>query len=281
VLSSIPAYAFPESAAIALARVTAYGEWKRKPSGMTPALAGVDPERAKRVVAAALQRGGGWLTPAETNELTTAAGIRTAAVRVARTVDEAVDAAVSIGYPVALKAIGPTLLHKTERQAVRLDLATREAVREAAMDFERRFGGEQTGFVVQEMVPGGVEMLVGALEDPTFGPVVVCGSGGILVDLLADSAFRMHPLTAEDAAEMIDELKGARLLRGYRGAAAADEAALKDMVLRVSALLTWCPEVQELDLNPVKVLRQGACAVDARIRVEPPVSRPATRRVDY
>lgn len=149
------------------------------------------------------------------------------------------------------------------------------------MDFERRFGGEQTGLVVQETVPGGVEMLVGALNDPTFGPVVVCGTGGILVDLLADSAFRMHPLTTEDAAEMIDELKGARLLRGYRSAAAADEGTLKEMVLRVSALLTWCPEIQELDLNPVKVLRQGACAVDARVRVELPVSRPATRRVDY
>ena len=281
VLSSIPSYAFPESAAIALARVTAYGEWQRKPAGTIPALTGVEPERAKAVVAAALQRGGGWLTPAETNELTIAAGIRTAAVRVAATVTEAVDAAASVGFPVALKAIGPTLLHKTERQAVRLNLGTREAVQEAATDFERRFAGEQTGFVVQEMVPGGVEMLVGALEDPTFGPVVVCGSGGILVDLLADSAFRMHPLTTEDAAEMIDELKGARLLRGYRGAAAADEAALQDMVLRVSALLTWCPEIQELDLNPVKVLLKGACAVDARIRVEPPAARPTTRRVDY
>ena len=281
VLSSIPTYAFPESAAIALARVTAYGEWKQKPAGTTPALTAAEPDGAKAVVAAALARGGGWLTPAETNDLMAAAGIRTAAVRVARSVDAAVDAAVSIGFPVALKAIGPTLLHKTERQAVRLNLATGDAVREAATDFERRFGGEQTGFVVQEMVPGGVEMLVGALEDPTFGPVVVCGSGGILVDLLADSAFRMHPLSTEDAAEMIDELKGARLLRGYRGAAAADEAALADMVLRVSALLTWCPEIQELDLNPVKVLRQGACAVDARVRVEPPVARPATRRVDY
>lgn len=281
VLSSIPSYAFPESAAIALARVTAYGEWKQKPAGTTPALTGVQPERAKAVVAAALQRGGGWLTPAETNELMIAAGIRTAAVRVASTVAQAVDAAASVGFPVALKAIGPTLLHKTERQAVRLNLGTREAVHEAATDFERRFGGEQTGFVVQEMVSGGVEMLVGALEDPTFGPVVVCGSGGILVDLLADSAFRMHPLTAEDAAEMIDELKGARLLRGYRGAAPADEAALEDMVLRVSALLTWCPEIQELDLNPVKVILKGACAVDARIRVEPPAARPTTRRVDY
>ena len=124
-------------------------------------------------------------------------------------------------------------------------------------------------------------MLVGALHDPTFGPLVVCGSGGVLVDLLADSSFRIHPLSTEDAAEMIDEVRGARLLRGYRGAPPADEAALRDVVLRVSALLSVCPEIQELDLNPVRVLASGACAVDARVRVERPVPTRRGRRVEY
>ena len=122
----------------------------------------------------------------------------------------------------------------------------------AALDFEQRFRGELTGLLVQQMVTEGVEMLVGAVHDPTFGPLVVCGSGGVLVDLLADSAFRIHPLTTEDAAEMIRDVRGARLLRGYRGAPPADEAALRDVVLRVSALLSICPEIQELDLNPVR-----------------------------
>jgi acetyl-CoA synthetase (ADP-forming) len=103
----------------------------------------------------------------------------------------------------------------------------------------------------------------------------------VLVDLLADSAFRIHPLTADDAAEMIRELRGARLLGGYRGAPPADEAALKDVVLRVSALLTVCPEIHELDLNPVKVLATGACVVDARVRVERRRSGPRARRVEY
>jgi acyl-CoA synthetase (NDP forming) len=280
-LSPIPCYAFPESAAIALARVTAYGEWRQRPVGIIPRLSDVRPGEARALVDSVLQRGGGWLIPDEAQGLMTAVGIKTAATQLTKTVDEAVTAACATGLPVALKAVGPTLLHKTERQAVRLNLDSEEAVRRAAIDFETRFRGELTGLLVQQMVTGGVEMLVGALHDPTFGPLVVCGSGGVLVDLLADSAFRIHPLTTDDAADMIRELRGSRLLRGYRGAPPADEAALRDVVLRVSALLSICPEIQELDLNPVKVLPAGACAVDARVRVEGHRPQRHGRRVEY
>ena len=141
-----------------------------------------------------LQRGGGWLTPNETQGLMTAVGVKTATSQMTRTADEAVTAASVIGFPVALKAVGPMILHKTERQAVRLNLNSEDAVRDAALDFEQRFRGELTGLLVQQMVTEGVEMLVGALHDPTFGPLVVCGSGGVLVDLLADSSFRIHPV---------------------------------------------------------------------------------------
>lgn len=280
-LAPIPCYAFPESAAIALARVTAYGEWRQKPLGTIPVLNDLRPNEARGFVDSALQRGGGWLTPNETQGLMAAVGIKTAIAQMTRGTDEAVAAASVIGFPVVLKAIGPTLLHKTERQAVRLNLDSEQAVRHAALDFEERFRGELTGLLVQQMVTGGVEMLVGALHDPTFGPLVVCGSGGVLVDLLADSAFRIHPVTTEDAAEMIAEIRGARLLRGYRGAPPADEAALRDVVLRVSALLSMCPEIQELDLNPVKVLASGACAIDARTRIERFAPRRQGRRVEY
>ena len=133
-----------------------------------------------------------------------------------------------MGYPVALKAIGPALLHKTERNAVRLDLSDAAAVRAVAHQLETQLAGEMSGMLVQRMVPGGVEMLVGAIEDPTFGPMVVCGSGGVLVELLGDSAFRLHPLTDRDASEMVGELKGAALLRGFRGAPPADEPALRE-----------------------------------------------------
>jgi acyl-CoA synthetase (NDP forming) len=278
---TIPCYAFPESAAIALARVTAHGEWRRKPIGAIPALADVSDDRGRAIVEGALTRGGGWLTSDETQRLMAAVGISTAAARLTTNVDAAVAAAVAIGFPVAVKAVAPTILHKTERQAVRLDLRDAAAVRAAAVDFEERFRGELSGLLVQQMIAGGVEMLVGAVHDPTFGPVVVCGSGGVFVDLLGDSAFRIHPVTSDDAAEMIRELKGARLLRGYRGAPAADETALRDVILRVSALLTMCPEIMEIDLNPVKVLASGAAVVDARIRVERQHAPARTRRVEY
>ncbi len=280
-LSGIPCYAFPESAVNALARVASYGEWKRRPVGIVPVLERFNRNDATRIVDVALRRGGGWLTPEETQSLLEAIGIQAAPMRLARNADDAVTAAESVGFPVALKAIGPAMLHKTERQAVRLDLADASAVRGAAEDFEQRFRGELAGLVVQRMVPGGVEMLVGAVHDETFGPLIACGTGGVLVDLLHDSVFRLHPITSEDAIDMINELKGVRLLRGYRGAPPVDEDALRDVVLRVSALLTECPEIHELDLNPVKVLRSGACALDARIRVERHVPARRTRRVEY
>ena len=114
-----------------------------------------------------------------------------------------------------------------------------------------------------------------------LGALVACGTGGVLVDVLADSAFRLHPLQASDAVEMIDELRGARLLRGYRGAPPADERALRDVLMRVSELIRVAPEIQELDLNPVMVLHDGALVADVRVRVDAVPSSKGGRRVEY
>jgi acetyl coenzyme A synthetase (ADP forming)-like protein len=280
-LANIPSYAFPESAARALARVTHYGAWRATAVGDVPAFADVRADDLRTLVDEVLARGGGWLTTDEARRLLAAAGIPSAPTSRAANADEAVAAAEQMGYPVALKVVGPALLHKTERNAVRLNLTDAASVRAVARQFETEFAGEMSGIIVQRMVPGGVEMLVGAIEDPTFGPIVVCGSGGVLVELLGDSAFRLHPLTDRDASEMVGELKGAALLRGFRGAPPVDEPALRETILRVSALLSICPEIQELDLNPVKVLRSGACVVDARVRIDRPCLVPRSRRVEY
>jgi acyl-CoA synthetase (NDP forming) len=210
-----------------------------------------------------------------------AAGIESAASRVATTVEGAMQAASAIGYPVALKALGPTLLHKTERRAVALGLADAHAVRAAHEDFTTRFGQDMTATLVQRMVPRGIEMIVGAIQDPLFGPLIACGTGGTLVDVLADTAFRLHPLSPSEANDMIDELRGARLLRGYRGTPPADEPALRDVLLRVSALIAAAPEIQELDLNPVIVLQSGASVADARLLVEHRTQFKSGRRVEY
>ena len=154
-------------------------------------------------------------------------------------------------------------------------------MRAAYADFETRFGSEMTAVLVQRMVPPGVEMIVGAVQDPLFGPLIACGTGGVLVDVLADTSFRLHPLSAADAGEMIQELRGSNLLRGYRGAPPADEEALRQVLLRISALVAAAPEIQELDLNPAVVLSTGACVADVRVRLQGETPPRAGRRIQY
>jgi len=280
-LAPIPAYAFPESAALALARVTTYGQWRSRPVDSPPLIEGFDRERVRAIVERAVARGGGWATTDEVEGLLAAAGIASPPSRVVMSLENAIRTGHEIGYPVALKALGPTLLHKTEHRAVTLDLADEVALRTAYTEFNTRFGSDMTSVLVQRMVPHGIEMIVGAVQDPSFGPLIACGSGGVLVDVLADTSFRLHPLKGSDARDMIDELRGSKLLRGYRGALPADEAALRNILLRVSELVGVAPEIQELDLNPVMVLTAGACVADARIRVAPHGPARPGRRVEY
>ena len=186
-----------------------------------------------------------------------------------------------LGYPIALKAMGPDILHKTDVGGVVLGVADDAALRDACGALRSRLGQTMTGMLVQQMVQDGVELLIGAVVDPTFGPLVACGSGGVLVDLLHDMTFRVHPLTDIDAQDMLEGLKGLPLLRGYRGRPVADEHAVSDVLLRVSALLELCPEIHELDINPLRVFERGACAVDVRVRVGRRQVNQPTRRISY
>ncbi len=281
VLAPIPCYPFPESAVIALARAAAYGEWKGGPTGKIPKLAGLDEEKARAIVERTLERGGGWLPPLETEEFLSSFGIPVAPMRIARTDTEAAAAARELGFPVVLKAVGPTILHKTEVGGVRLNLSDEAAVRAACRDLKKRLGGDLTDFLVQSMVAGGVEVIAGVTNDPTFGPLVLYGSGGTLVELLSDVAFRLPPLTDVDVEAMLGEVRGTALLRGYRGAPRHDEAALRDLLFRLSALVEACPEVREMDLNPVKVLEKGVRVVDARVRIARRPVLPPSRRIAY
>jgi acyl-CoA synthetase (NDP forming) len=165
------------------------------------------------------------------------------------------------------------LVHKTEVRGVRLGVKSAQEVYDAFAGIRARVAelGDADAFdgvLVQAMVPGGVEMVVGAAVDPDFGHLLMAGLGGVTVELLKDVAFRVLPLTDQDAREMIDGLRGAPLLRGYRGAPRADEPALHDLLLRVACLLRDVPEIAELDMNPVMVLPagQGVRVVDVRVR---------------
>lgn len=274
----IPSFAFPEDAAMALARVARYGEWRAMPRTSPPVFADVRRDEAAAVVASALGRSAGWLTAEETLTVLKAYGLPVAGQRLAATADEAAIAAREMGQPVALKVIGPDLLHKTDLGAVRLNLSGGEAVRNAAEEMQRRLaarGYAVERFLVQAMAPEGVEMLIGVVSDQHFGPVIACGAGGVLVELLKDVSVRLTPLNHDDAQAMIRELKSAPLLAGYRGRPPVNVMALEEALLRVSALVEDLPQIAEMDLNPIIVHQDGATIVDARIRVVPAAPPPA------
>jgi acyl-CoA synthetase (NDP forming) len=180
---------------------------------------------------------------------------------------EALDAARELKGKVALKGVAPGLVHKTDAGAVQLNVATGEIL-EAAENMLGRIPS-LTGFLVQQMAATGAEMIVGVAHDPQFGPVVACGAGGIMVELIKDVSVRLTPLSREDASAMIRELKTYPLLEGYRGSPKRDVAALEAVILRIGKLVDDIPAIAELDLNPVLVHERGATIVDARIRVTP------------
>jgi acyl-CoA synthetase (NDP forming) len=182
-----------------------------------------------------------------------------------------------LGSPVALKAIVPGLLHKSDAGAVMLGLRGERAVQRAAEGMAaslEKSGSVVSGYQVQPIAAKGVEMIVGVVQDQHFGPVLACGAGGTATELVRDVAVRITPIGRGEAGRMISSLKTFPLLDGYRGAAVADVEALEDVLLRVSALVEAHPEVIEMDLNPVIVHTMGAVAVDARIRLEAGVPKP-------
>jgi acyl-CoA synthetase (NDP forming) len=279
----IPSFAYPEQAAIAMAHAARYGRWREQPVGAIPRFPDLRRDEAAGVLAHALGRGDGqWLTADEVERLLGCYGLRTARSERVATPEEAGDAAAGIGRAVAVKAFGPDIVHKTEVGAVALGLEGSASTTAAAREMSERVaaaGLTLEGFVVQEMVPGGVEMLVGVAHDPLFGPVVACSAGGTTVELVRDVAVRVTPITDLDAGEMVRSLRTFPLLEGFRGSPKVDVAALEDVILRVSALVDHHPSIAEMDCNPVMVLSHGALVVDARVRVQqaPPIKPLAAR----
>jgi acetyl coenzyme A synthetase (ADP forming)-like protein len=256
--ANVPYFAYPEAAARALGRAAERGEWLRQPVGVVPELER-DRDEAKAVVQEAIAAGTGWLDVSATRRLLETYGVPLVPERLAATPDAAVEAAVELGYPVVLKTAAPGA-HKTEKGGVILDLGAEEEVRAAAERLGRPV-------IVQPFVRGGAELLAGAVQDPVFGPLVAFGPGGVLAELIGEVQFRLAPLSDLDAEELVRTGKAGRLVAGFRGAPAADEAALVDLLLRLSLVASEVPEVVELDLNPVLALPDRCLAVDARVRV--------------
>jgi acyl-CoA synthetase (NDP forming)/RimJ/RimL family protein N-acetyltransferase len=267
--SPIPRFVYPEPAARSLARASQRAAWLERAAGAIVEPAGIDRKRAAAVVEEALARSEDvWLNPTEVRALLAAYGIPFVAERDASSVEEAVTAARELGFPVAVKSAVPGA-HKTETGGVALGLADEGSVRSAAV----RIG---PNVVVQEMAPGGPELLAGVIQDPVFGPLVALGLGGSLAELVGEASFALAPLTDADADELVLSGRVGRLVRGFRSAPPADSAALADLVNRLAHLAEAVPQIAELDLNPVLALPRGCLALDARARVRrvDPSSRP-------
>ncbi|MCY3880970.1 MAG: acetate--CoA ligase family protein [Chloroflexi bacterium] len=197
-------------------------------------------------------------------------GVPVTATTLAQTREEAAAQAEAMGYPVALKVVSPNVAHKSDVGGVVLGLEGHNEVAEGYDEIIRSVQAAQPsavieGVSVQEMASPGVEVIVGMTTDPQFGPVMMFGLGGIMVEVLGDVAFRLAPLGEGDARDMIDEIQGRQVLDGVRGQPPVDIAAIEAMLDRVSEFAAAHPEVAELDLNPVIASPEGAIAVDARI----------------
>jgi acetate---CoA ligase (ADP-forming) len=206
-----------------------------------------------------------YLMEHECKEMLESLGIATTGYLVAGSEDEAVEMSRSIGYPIVMKVVSPDIVHKTDAGGVKLNLKNDDAVREAYREMMQTFRYQHViGISVQQMAEPGLEAIIGVTRDPNFGAVLMFGLGGIFVEVLRDVTFRILPVTREDVESMIEEIKGHRLLSGYRGQQ-VDREALIDLILKISDLVTVFPEIRELDLNPVFLYRESNMVVDARM----------------
>ena len=272
---TVPTYRFPESAVRALAHMAGRSEWLRSSDAELPKQM-IDEVQARNVIGDFLRAvpQGGWLDAPSAAALAIAAGLPLVETAVVGGLDEAVAAAQRLGFPVALKGIGASILHKTDLGAVRLSLADEQAVIEAGSAMRAALGDQLEGYVVQRMAPPGVELLAGVTTDPAFGPLVIFGAGGTAAELLKDRVVRPAPLTATDARQMVRGLRISPLLDGYRGMPVVDHAPLEALLVCLGQLADAVPDVLEIDLNPIIATSDGLHVVDLRVRAVPNVPHP-------
>lgn len=271
----VPSYLFPETPALVLSDMADYAEWLEKPRGQIPEYENTDFDQIRDYAKSLSdQYQDSWLPAHETRNLLHQARFPLAEGGLATSQAEATEIAQEIGYPVAIKLVSQQITHKSDVGGVELHLQSDRDVQTAFERIRTRVSdmGEEyamEGVLVQEMEQEGTEIMIGVQSDPQYGHLIGFGLGGIFVEVLSDVTFRIAPLSDQDAEEMINEIKGSKILHGYRGKQAVDVEALKDLLLRVSSLVYHAPQIQEMDLNPVFAKPEGEdCSiVDVRIRM--------------
>ncbi len=274
----VPCYLFPESAINALARAIEYDELRKKIGGKIPKFTGIKREKALKLIDEALTRSTHrplWLSMPEIAELLACYGIKFAEIVFADTPESAAQAASKAGFPVAIKLASDTISHKSDVGGVILDVNSEAEVKAAFKQIKSKLAAinrakEMQGVTIQRMVKGGIEAIVGVTQDPSFGPVIMFGIGGVYTELIKDVAIKLHPLTDSDAHDLVHSIKMTKLFEGFRGAAPSDTSSVEDLLLRLSAMVEDIPQISELDFNPVKVMPdgEGYWIVDARIMLK-------------
>jgi len=268
--ANIPIYLFPESAIRALAALVRRANWLARPEGEVKTFADVRRDEAKALVAAAVSAGRKVLSGEETTQLLECYGIPIAKRTIANSMEDVVRAAESMGYPLVLKIEAESLVHKTDLGGVIVDIRNVGELVEGyrkLKEIVEKHGIKDARFLVQAMITSGREVILGVTKDPSFGPLLMFGLGGVDVEVLHDVSFRIHPITDLDAAEMVRAIKARRLLEGYRGEPAADLALLESILMRLSQMVGDNPRVEQVEINPFMVTAAGgqSRAVDARV----------------
>lgn len=264
----IPIYTFPESAAKAMASLVRHRKWIDRPESETVTFQ-VDGGRVAGIIDAAVKLKRSTIVGGKALDLLDAYGINVARSIRAKTQQEAKKAASKLGFPVVMKIDDPEVLHKTDVGGVSTDLRTETEVAKAFEAMKKAFGRSKDGFagvIIQEMAQGGVETIIGMHQDPSFGPLIMFGLGGVYVEVMKDVTFKIHPVSAFDAEDMIKSIKGYPLLTGFRGAAAVDLKCLEETILRLSQLVSDFPQLESFDVNPIFATAdcKTSKAVDAR-----------------
>jgi len=275
----VPSFTFPEDAVQALARAYQHAQYRSLPEGQVPRFPDIDADKARRALFSStpVTDEGTWLLPEVAMGHLKEYGIPAAETRAARSAEEAATQARELGFPVVMKVRSTTIVHKTDVGGIALGLETQREVRQVFRGMRESLeaagrGNEMHGVVLQPMLRGGQEMIVGMSQDPVFGPLIMVGMGGVQVELTRDVAFSLHPLRDVDPDRMLGALKGLPLLQGWRGSPLSDVEALKNVLLRFSALIEDFPEIDQMEINPLLVFPrgQGCAAVDTRILLKSP-----------
>ena len=269
----VPNYSYPEEAVSAMNAMYHYHVWINRPEKQYQGFPGFK-EKAVQVFANAKKENRDRFTDSEVHDVLNAYGFTLPKSSFARTSEEAVDAAKEIGYPVVMKIVSPQIVHKSDIGGVRVNLNSKQEVEKAFFEITTHLrnimpAAQIYGVMIQEMVRGGKEIIMGITKDPQFGHMIMFGLGGIYVEVLKDIAFRITPLSREDAHEMIRETKTFPLLRGVRGEAEADIEAIEHSLMILSQMAVDFPQIIEADINPLLVRKrgEGAVAIDARFAI--------------